>query len=825
LLVVMALALPRRTAAAGSGHVRTDGLLRWLGLCSAVALLRLFSASLQRFSVELAETAALAALGAIALEFALTLPDAIGPVRYRTGCLVANYAIAALSAFLACLALSPEVHVFGGLWLLPAFYGHAAAVYASCAVLLACGLRVVRQRSSRTREVATANAFGLAGLLPAVLFGSVLWFGAAYVAPWFVRVLAAVAATALSVSHARLLSTRPGPAFSNRVRDALAAGASVVLVTVVVAAYPGAFPRMPLARAAWLLGTFLLVVGLYAVLSRAFRTWLAPDGGRLLSALDQTRAALARAQTLDAMIAATLTGLRTQAGAAPQAQLQPAAQSGPSQEDVQRSAPQADLLRGVTKPLLYGFDPPFEGYCDAAGAPHVQSRAPHPLLAARLSEHSTELLMRAELELQVLRQPAVRPLLEVLIEQDVLCVVPLCMYGELEGALLLPRGERTTALSHEEQTALWEFARQAAGLLAVFAAEARAERRAGEATLEAQRVHSEIGRLNGVVEHLAVERALLHDGRPAKAETPPVVGYSDASRALRERVCKWVDQPVPVLFVIESGLAIAPLARLLHTQGPFIELDCGSVRADLADAALFGGDAGHGPEVGALRIADHGCLLLHDLPALPLAVQEKLAWALSSGRAVAVGATESYALGARLIVSARGSVEELAAMGRFSRELAHQLAPVTCRVPPLRECREDIVSLVLLALDRGGRRHGRGPIGIEPDALSALRAYDFPGNHVELDQMVERAARHARGVRLSLADFVAARALPGDTTVDIWDAPLADIERKAIARALARSGGDKGEAARLLGLRRGTLQDKLRRLALDEPKTQPTRAN
>jgi len=793
LMVVVVLALPRRGLAANSGDVRPETLLRWLGMCSAVALLRLFSASLQRFSVELAETAALAALGAIVLELALTLPDAIGPVRYRVGFLVANYALAVVSACLACLALSPELHVFGGLWLLPAFYAHAAAVYASCAVLLACGLRLARRRASSARELATANAFGLVGLVPCVLFGAVMWFGVAHVAPWFVRVLAALSAATLCASHARLLSVRPGPVLTNRVRDALAAAVSVGIVTALVAAYPGAFPSLPLARAAWLLGTFLLAVGLYVASSSAFRTLLAPDGGRLLTALEQTRATLARAQTLEAMLAAILGGLRG--------------------------------MQGASKPLLYGFDPAFEGSCDAAGAPHSQPRPPHPLIAARLMEHPTELLLRSELELQILRQPALRPLLEVMIEQDVLCVVPLRMHGELEGALLLQRGARRIALTHEEQTALWELARQASGQLAVFSAQARAERRAGEATMEAQRVHSEIGRLNGVVEHLATTRAYLHDGRPAKAETPPVVGYSDVSRALRERVCKFVEQPVPVLFVIESGLVITPLARLLHTQGPFIELDCGSVRADLADAALFGGDTGHGTEVGALRIAEHGCLLLHDLPALPLHVQEKLAWALSSGRAVAAGATESYVLSARIIASARGSVEELAALGRASRELAHQLAPVTCRVPPLRECREDIVSLVLLALDRAGRRHGRGPIGIEPDALAALRAYDFPGNHVELDQMVERAAGHMRGVRLRLADFVAARVLPSDTSLDIWDAPLADIERKAILHAMARSGGDKNAAARLLGLRRATLQDKLRRHALDEPKGQTTRPN
>jgi two-component system response regulator HydG len=122
---------------------------------------------------------------------------------------------------------------------------------------------------------------------------------------------------------------------------------------------------------------------------------------------------------------------------------------------------------------------------------------------------------------------------------------------------------------------------------------------------------------------------------------------------------------------------------------------------------------------------------------------------------------------------------------------------------------------------------GREPLGIEPEALAVLREYGFPGNHTELTLMVERAVASARAGsgRLSLEDFAHSRVLAAQSSQeDPWAATLEEIEKKALLRALDRAHGNKSEAARLLGLPRTTLLDKLRRHKLDSIRAEP-RAN
>jgi DNA-binding NtrC family response regulator len=275
-----------------------------------------------------------------------------------------------------------------------------------------------------------------------------------------------------------------------------------------------------------------------------------------------------------------------------------------------------------------------------------------------------------------------------------------------------------------------------------------------------------------------------------------------------------------VLLLCEPGVAIEPLARVLHAQttreAPFVVFDCAAVRAEHVEAALFGGVGPLGSEVGCLRVAASGTLLLLDLPALPLAVQSKLAEALGAGEAATAEHGERYAVRARIVASARRDPEKLAQHGRFDAELWRELGAVTCRIPPLRECGDDMSSLSLLAIDRACRRHGRGPIGIEPEALAELRAYDFPGNHQELEHLIDRAVAHARGARLTPADFAAGRLLAANSGEDPLAQPLEQLERKALVAALIRADYNKSEAARLLGLPRSTLNDKLRRHQLED---------
>jgi DNA-binding NtrC family response regulator len=162
-------------------------------------------------------------------------------------------------------------------------------------------------------------------------------------------------------------------------------------------------------------------------------------------------------------------------------------------------------------------------------------------------------------------------------------------------------------------------------------------------------------------------------------------------------------------------------------------------------------------------------------------------------------------------------LSQLRTDARIDIALASRLDPVTLAVPPLRDRREDLSSLVLLALDRLGRVHGRSALGIETDAMQALVDYRFDGNEAELLVLVDRAAARSGGPRITLADLRLPRL---GASVAPTQSPLAGsfdtVEKRVLKYALAQADGNKSEAARLLGLKRTTFLDKLRRHDLDD---------
>ena len=797
--VAVLLSFARR-GASGSSSSRAAQVLGSLGLCEGIALLRLLSAETPRLSVDMFEAAALGALGGLVLDLALSVPDPLGPKAYRRSLRVLGYVAAAASVITACLSIAPLLEPFGEPLWVSARLAHAPAAFACFAVFAAFGLRLARRRLGTPPEALLINGWGLLGLAPAVLFSVLFLSGALPILPpWLVRGLAAACALALYAGHAFLIEERRELPVSHATRDAVSVVATIAVVALAAGLFVSVLPERPLARGAWIAATLVCALGLFALLRQGFRQAFAPDGGKLLDALLRMRGELGRAQTLETLVQMTLKGVREGTGTT------------------------------WSKPVLYGFDPAFEGQIDLAGAGHLHSRPPHPLLLARLHEYPGDLIVRSELEQQTHQRPALRPLLEVVTELDVLCVVPLVVEGQLEGALIVPRGQRTALLALEEQRALWEFTRYLAGLLAVYSAKARAERRANAASLAAKQAALEIESLTATVQRLTADREILHAERSRQAELPTLVAYSAAQRALVERLKVLAFEPAPVVFIAEAGVAVEPLARLLHAQAapdaPFVVMDCAAVRVEQAAAALFGGDGPRGSEVGCLRVAEGGILFLIDVPALPLAVQKQLAFAMSSGRARRTGTEDTYPVHTRVLVSTQRDLVGLASEGRFSVELADQLAPVVCQVPPLRECSDDVTSLVLLAIDRACRRHARGSIGLESEVLAELRAYDFPGNHAELEQLIDRAVAHARGLRLTQTDLAKARISAAEGGESLLDSPYEVIERKLLVHALARAQGNKSEAARLLGLPRRTLLDKLRRHKLDDAPNDIPRPN
>jgi DNA-binding NtrC family response regulator len=289
----------------------------------------------------------------------------------------------------------------------------------------------------------------------------------------------------------------------------------------------------------------------------------------------------------------------------------------------------------------------------------------------------------------------------------------------------------------------------------------------------------------------------------------------------------------PVLVRAEPGTALEPIGHLLHAgsprrDGPLVVADALSLAEGRAMAALFGTTEGE-PHPGWLKLAQGGTLLLLDVPALPLPVQSALEEAIASRSFRPVSGERggsAQVLDVRVVMTARVELAQLVATGSFDAELAKRVEPLTLVVPSLAARREDLRSLVLVAIDRGCRALGKATVGIEEDALKALLDHPFSEGTRELESIVERAVGRARGVRITLADLELAA--PTSTSAgtapaegDAWVGSYTELETRILEKALERAHGNKSEAARALGLKRTTFLDKLRRAGLERPTSPP----
>lgn len=257
---------------------------------------------------------------------------------------------------------------------------------------------------------------------------------------------------------------------------------------------------------------------------------------------------------------------------------------------------------------------------------------------------------------------------------------------------------------------------------------------------------------------------------------------------------------------------------------PFVIGDCAAASAESCGKALFGAPDSSGEFPGWLRLANGGTLTLLDLTAMPREVQRSLAWALATRQAQCVDADAPYPLDVRIVATSRAEPGQLVEAGALDPELSKRLCSAVLRVPPLRERADDLPSLILLELTRAARVLGRPPIGVETSVLQLLQRHDWPGNLDELRWFIERAVSKAGGSRVESKDLpapVGVAELTEAPREPIFSGALEAVERRILEQAMANAGGNKSRAARLLGLKRTTFLDKLKRYGLDEDKAPP----
>jgi two-component system, NtrC family, response regulator PilR len=312
------------------------------------------------------------------------------------------------------------------------------------------------------------------------------------------------------------------------------------------------------------------------------------------------------------------------------------------------------------------------------------------------------------------------------------------------------------------------------------------------------------------------------------SEAQSLLGDSGPLRAVRETIVKLARTQAPVYISGESGSGKELAARLIHANGarrdrPFMPVNCGAIPEPLMESEFFGYRKGAftGAEQdrdGFFQAANGGTLFLDEVADLPLAMQVKLLRAIQEKRVRKVGATQEEPVDVRIISATHQVLSALVAGGRFRQDLFYRLNVIELRMPPLRECREDIPLIATAIVERLGRQCGRAAARLAPAALAELSRYGFPGNVRELENILERA------LALSASDEIGVADLNLDSLIEVEPGAaeslpqyLDGVERRAILEALARTGFNRTAAAKLLGITFRALRYRMQRLAIREP--------
>jgi two-component system response regulator AtoC len=305
-----------------------------------------------------------------------------------------------------------------------------------------------------------------------------------------------------------------------------------------------------------------------------------------------------------------------------------------------------------------------------------------------------------------------------------------------------------------------------------------------------------------------------------------LVGTSPPMQALAETLRKVAGYPSTVLITGESGSGKERVARSLHAlsdraDAPFVAVNCGAIPENLLESELFGHV--RGAFTGAIREhpglfeqADGGTLLLDELGEMPKTLQVKLLRVLQEQVLRRVGGSKDIQVDVRVVGATARDLEREVAAGRFRDDLYYRLNVVHLKMPPLRARTEDLPALVEHFIDSFNLRFDKRVSGLEPDALRRLMAYDWPGNVRELENVVERAMLLAEGNILCSQDLPEFRArVDGDSEDLSIKSRSATLERGLIQQALARTEGNRSQAAKLLEISYKALVYKIRDYGLE----------
>ncbi|MFO0650973.1 MAG: sigma-54 dependent transcriptional regulator [Polyangiales bacterium] len=325
-----------------------------------------------------------------------------------------------------------------------------------------------------------------------------------------------------------------------------------------------------------------------------------------------------------------------------------------------------------------------------------------------------------------------------------------------------------------------------------------------------------------------------------------IIGASQMMREIYAILEKVADTTATVLITGESGTGKELIARALHDNSgrkgqSFIRVNCGAIPRDLMEAELFGYERGAftgavTSKPGRFELASGGTLFLDEIAEIPIDMQVKLLRAIQEGEIDRVGGIKPTTVDVRLIAATNRDLKKEIAAGRFREDLYYRLNVVPIHLPPLRERRSDIPLLVDHFLAIHAARFKKPASSFSAEARDALVAYAWPGNIRELENVIERCVLLSDGDVIEPANLPhelraapsEAGSAPSSAAADDGDdgAPgglkeqvreaTAKLEKELIVKALAQTGNNVTQAARLLKISRKSLQIKMKELGLRE---------
>ncbi|HSB73186.1 MAG TPA: sigma-54 dependent transcriptional regulator [Candidatus Methylomirabilis sp.] len=328
-------------------------------------------------------------------------------------------------------------------------------------------------------------------------------------------------------------------------------------------------------------------------------------------------------------------------------------------------------------------------------------------------------------------------------------------------------------------------------------------------------------------ERKRLERENVALRRMVAQRTPPspIVGQSRVMADVLQRIERIAASDANVLIEGESGTGKGLIAQAIHQRsgraaGPFLVINCSGFQDQLLESELFGHEKGaftgaSSVKPGLFEVADHGTLFMDEVAEMSPAMQAKLLQVLDSRELRRVGGTRVHRVDVRIIGATNKDLSREVRDGRFREDLYYRMNVVGVRMPPLRERKEDIPLLIEHFLQRL-QGSGKPPKTITPEALRLLQEYAWPGNVRELANAVERLLILAPGEVVGREDLPPSLRSAAETGPGTPGGPLSlsEMERLHIARILSETKGKKMQAARLLGIDLKTLNQKIKRYAI-----------